>query len=77
MVRLNRQLAGEESIAVKVTLTGGDGYAIEGFEELPDCLDYADGILTATIPNADFTGGSYVLNASSAGTGKRQRCPQG
>ena len=27
MVRLNRQLAGEESIAVKVTLTGGDGYA--------------------------------------------------
>ena len=39
MVRLNRQLAGEESIAVKVTLTGGDGYAIEGFEELPDCLD--------------------------------------
>ena len=63
MVRLNRQLAGEESIAVKVTLTGGDGYAIEGFEELPDCLDYADGILTATIPDADFTGGSYVLNA--------------
>ena len=54
MVRLNRQLAGEESIAVKVTLTGGDGYAIEGFEELPDCLDYADGILTATIPNADL-----------------------
>ena len=32
MVRLNRQLAGEESIAVKVTLTGGDGYAIEGLD---------------------------------------------
>ena len=63
MVKLNRQLAGEEAAAVTVSLTGGDGYTIEGFEELPDCLDYADGILTATIPDADFTGGSYVLNA--------------
>ena len=75
MVRLNRQLAGEESIAVKVTLTGGDGYAIEGFEELPDCLDYADGILTATIPNADFTGGSYVLNAIVSRNGETATLP--
>ena len=77
MVRLNRQLAGEESIAVKVTLTGGDGYAIEGFEELPDCLDYADGILTATIPNADFTGGSYVLNAIVSRDGETATLPAG
>ena len=77
MVRLNRQLAGEESIAVKVTLTGGDGYAIEGFEELPDCLDYADGILTATIPNADFTGGSYVLNAIVSRNGEMATLPAG
>ena len=77
MVRLNRQLAGEESIAVKVTLTGGDGYAIEGFEELPDCLDYADGILTATIPNADFTGGSYVLNAIVSRNGEAVTLPAG
>ena len=77
MVRLNRQLAGEESIAVKVTLTGGDGYAIEGFEELPDCLDYADGILTATIPNADFTGGSYVLNAIVSRNGETATLPAG
>ena len=77
MVRLNRQLAGEESIAVKVALTGGDGYAIEGFEELPDCLDYADGILTATIPNADFTGGSYVLNAIVSRNGETATLPAG
>ena len=77
MVRLNRQLAGEESIAVKVTLTGGDGYAIEGFEELPDCLDYADGILTATIPSADFTGGSYVLNAIVSRNGETATLPAG
>ena len=77
MVRLNRRLAGEESIAVKVTLTGGDGYAIEGFEELPDCLDYADGILTATIPNADFTGGSYVLNAIVSRNGETATLPAG
>lgn len=77
MVRLNQQLAGEESIAVKVTLTGGDGYAIEGFEELPDCLDYADGILTATIPNADFTGGSYVLNAIVSRNGETATLPAG
>ena len=77
MVRLNRQLAGEESIAVKVTLTGGDGYTIEGFEELPDCLDYADGILTATIPNADFTGGSYVLNAIVSRNGETATLPAG
>ncbi len=77
MVRLNRQLVGEESIAVKVTLTGGDGYAIEGFEELPDCLDYADGILTATIPNADFTGGSYVLNAIVSRNGETATLPAG
>ena len=77
MVRLNRQLAGEESIAVKVTLTGGDGYAIEGFEELPDCLDYADGILTATIPNADFTGDSYVLNAIVSRNGETATLPAG
>ena len=77
MVRLNRQLAGEESIAVKVTLTGGDGYAIEGFEELPDCLDYADGVLTATIPNADFTGGSYVLNAIVSRNGETATLPAG
>ena len=77
MVRLNRQLAGEESIAVKVTLTGGDGYAIEGFEELPDCLDYADGILTATLPGADFTGGSYVLNAIVSRNGETATLPAG
>ena len=77
MVRLNRQLAGEENIAVKVTLTGGDGYTIEGFEELPDCLDYADGILTATIPNADFTGGSYVLNAIVSRNGETATLPAG
>ena len=77
MVRLNRRLAGEESIAVKVTLTGGDGYAIEGFEELPDCLDYADGILTATIPKADFTGGSYVLNAIVSRNGETATLPAG
>ena len=77
MVRLNRQLAGEETIAVKVTLTGGDGYAIEGFEELPDCLDYADGILTATIPDADFTGGNYVLNAIVSRNGETATLPTG
>ena len=77
MVRLNRQLAGEESVSVKVTLTGGDGYAIEGFEELPDCLDYADGILTATIPDADFTGGNYVLNAIVSRNGETATLPTG
>ena len=62
---------------MKVTLTGGDGYAIEGFEELPDCLDYADGILTATIPSADFTGGSYVLNAIVSRNGETATLPAG
>lgn len=58
-VKLNKRLTGEEA-TVKVTLTGGNGYTVTGFENLPDFMWYEDGILTVTLPEQS---GTYPLYA--------------
>ena len=59
-VKLNKRLI-EEEATVKVTLTGGNGYTVTGFEDLPDFMWYEDGILTVTMPEK---GGAYPLYAT-------------
>lgn len=59
-VKLNKRLTGEEA-TVKVTLTGGNGYTVTGFENLPDFMWYEDGILTVTLPEQS---GTYPLYAT-------------
>ena len=60
-VKLNQRLAGEECAAVAVTLTGGEGCTLEGFENLPEGMDYEDGVLTVTLSEKNSTGGTYSL----------------
>jgi len=60
-VKLNQRLAGEECATVAVTLTGGEGYTLEGFADLPEGMDYEDGVLTVTLSEKNPTGGTYSL----------------
>ena len=59
-VKLNQRLAGQETAAVAVTLTGED-CTLEGFENLPGGMDFADGVLTVALPDGNSTGGTYSL----------------
>ena len=62
-VKLNRYLAGQEKARVKVTLTGGTGYQVTDFEDLPDYMGYdaESGNLTVVLPNETFTGKTCTL----------------
>ena len=62
-VKLNRYLAGQEKATVKVTLTGGTGYQVTDFEDLPEYMSYdADtGNLTVILPGETFTGETRTL----------------
>ena len=57
-VKLNRYLAGQEKATVKVTLTGGTGYQVTDFEDLPDYMRYDAETreLTVVLPDETFTG---------------------
>ena len=59
-VKLNQRLAGQETAAVSVTLTGED-CTLEGFENLPEGMDFEGGVLTVALPNDNSTGGIYSL----------------
>ena len=63
--KLNRYLAGNEYLNVKVTLKNGAGYTVTGFEGMPDGMSYDEesGILTVTLPDGTSTGGTYKLKA--------------
>lgn len=70
-VKLNKRLTGEEA-TVKVTLTGGNGYTVTGFENLPDFMWYEDGILTVTLPEQS---GTYPLYATVSRGGEEAALP--
>ena len=70
-VKLNKRLTGEEA-TVKVTLTGGNGYTVTGFENLPDFMWYEDGILTVTLPEQS---GTYPLYATVSRGGEEVVLP--
>lgn len=70
-VKLNKRLTGEEA-TVKVTLTGGNGYAVTGFENLPDFMWYEDGVLTVTLPEQS---GTYPLYATVSRGGEEVVLP--
>lgn len=70
-VKLNKRLTGEEA-TVKVTLTGGKGYTVTGFENLPDFMWYEDGILTVTLPEQS---GTYPLYATVSRGGEEAVLP--
>ena len=70
-VRLNKRLTGEEA-TVKVSLTGGNGYTVTGFENLPDFMWYEDGILTVTLPEQS---GAYPLYATVSRGGEEAVLP--
>ena len=70
-VKLNKRLTGEEA-TVKVTLTGGNGYTVTGFENLPDFMWYEDGILTVTLPEQS---GTYPLYATVSRGGEEAVLP--
>ena len=63
--KLNRYLAGNEYLNVKVTLKNGTGYTVTDFEGMPDGMSYDEesGILTVTLPDETSTGGTYKLKA--------------
>ena len=44
-----------------MTAAAAAGYQVTGFEGLPECLTYADGVLTAVLPDSSFQNGSYTL----------------
>ena len=73
-VKLNQRLAGQETAAVAVTLTGED-CTLEGFENLPDGMDFADGVLTVALPDGNSTGGSYSLHAVVSQNGEEVTLP--
>ena len=73
-VKLNQRLAGQETAAVAVTLTGED-CTLEGFENLPEGMDFADGVLTVALPNGNSTGGSYSLHAVVSRNGEEVTLP--
>ena len=62
-VKLNRYLAGQEKATVKVTLTGGTGYQVTDFEDLPDYMRYdaETSELTVVLPDENFTGETRTL----------------
>ena len=62
-VKLNRYLAGQEKATVKVTLTGGTGYQVTDFEDLPDYMRYdaETSELTVVLPDENFTGETCTL----------------
>lgn len=70
-VKLNKRLTGEEA-TVKVSLTGGNGYTVTGFENLPDFMWYEDGILTVTLPEQS---GAYPLYATVSRGGEEAVLP--
>ena len=63
-VKLNRYLAGQEKATVKVTLTGGTGYQVTDFEDLPDYMRYdaETSELTVVLPDETFTGETCYLS---------------
>ena len=73
-VKLNRRLAGQETAVVAVTLTGED-CTLEGFENLPEGMDFADGVLTVALPDGNSTDGSYSLYAVVSRNGEEVTLP--
>lgn len=73
-VKLNRRLAGQETAAVAVTLTGED-CTLEGFENLPEGMDFEGGVLTVALPKENSTGGSYSLYAVVSRNGEEVTLP--
>ena len=73
-VKLNQRLAGQETAAVAVTLTGED-CTLEGFENLPEGMYFADGVLTVALPDDNSTGGSYSLHAVVSRNGEEVTLP--
>ena len=73
-VKLNQRLAGQETASVAVTLTGED-CTLEGFENLPEGMDFADGVLTVALPDGNSTGGSYSLYAVVSRNGEEVTLP--
>ena len=73
-VKLNQRLAGQETAAVAVTLTGED-CALEGFENLPEGMDFEGGVLTVALPDDNSTGGSYSLYAVVSRNGEEVTLP--
>ena len=73
-VKLNQRLAGQETASVAVTLTGED-CTLEGFENLPEGMDFADGVLTVALPDDNSTGGSYSLHAVVSQNGEEVTLP--
>lgn len=73
-VKLNQRLTGQETAAVTVTLTGED-CTLEGFENLPEGMDFADGVLTVALPDGNSTGGSYSLHAVVSRNGEEVTLP--
>ena len=73
-VKLNQRLAGQETASVAVTLTGED-CTLEGFENLPEGMDFADGVLTVALLDGNSTGGSYSLYAVVSRNGEEVTLP--
>ena len=73
-VKLNQRLAGQETAAVAVTLTGED-CTLEGFENLPEGMDFADGVLTVALSDGNSTGGTYSLHAVVSRNGEEVTLP--
>ena len=73
-VKLNQRLAGQETAAVAVTLTGED-CTLEGFENLPEGMDFEGGVLTVALPDDNSTGGSYSLYAVVSRNGEEVTLP--
>lgn len=73
-VKLNQRLAGQETAAVAVTLTGED-CTLEGFENLPEGMYFESGVLTVALPDGNSTGGSYSLHAVVSRNGEEVTLP--
>ena len=73
-VKLNQRLAGQETAAVSVTLTGED-CTLEGFENLPEGMDFENGVLTVALPDGNSTGGTYSLYAVVSRNGEEVTLP--
>ena len=57
--KLNRNLAGQESVSTKVTVPAG--YTLVGFDGGEDVFSYEDGCLTASLTDEADLGGTYIL----------------
>ena len=73
-VKLNQRLAGQETAAVSVTLTGED-CTLEGFENLPEGMDFEGGVLTVALPKENSTSGTYSLYAVVSRNGEEVTLP--